>query len=233
MSAHHAQSSRRQRSIVHEPGFRRLLGQIDARCAAPTAAGSGSTSLRCDALRLPGLRAPDSDGAEPDRRNLSDWCRESSVPARVLPAAKLPLAPLPRATPSGCAPSARCTRRAATRSKRPGSQRLTRSPTTRCSGLPSGPERRSFAAWVPKSACAGALVPAHSRRSTAVDHLGAAALLRDPRALAGALFVVPGPICAATPPRFRTRLPACKDGGNTGLVDRQQLALPVRRGAKP
>ena len=33
-----------------------------------------------------------------------------------------------------------------------------------CSGLPSGLERRALTAWVPKRACAGALVPAQSRR---------------------------------------------------------------------
>ena len=38
-----------------------------------------------------------------------------------------------------------------------------RSPTAG-SGLTSGPERRALAAWVPKRACVGALVPAQSRR---------------------------------------------------------------------
>eukprot|EP00964_Phaeocystis_antarctica_P138269 scaffold102933_cov58-Phaeocystis_antarctica.AAC.2 len=38
-----------------------------------------------------------------------------------------------------------------------------RSPAA-CSGLPSGRERRALAAWVPRRACVGALLPAQSRR---------------------------------------------------------------------
>ena len=33
-----------------------------------------------------------------------------------------------------------------------------------CSGSPPGPKRRALAAWVQKRCCAGALVPAQSRR---------------------------------------------------------------------
>ena len=38
-----------------------------------------------------------------------------------------------------------------------------RSPPT-CLRLPSGPERRALAAWMPKRGCSGALLPAQSSR---------------------------------------------------------------------
>ena len=67
-------------------------------------------------------------------------------------------------------------RRETTRSKCPGSQRLTRPPITpKAQPLAQG-ERRALAAWVPKRACVGALVPAKVANSTAFDHLGESAL---------------------------------------------------------
>ena len=69
-----------------------------------------------------------------------------------------------------------------------------------CSGSPPGPKRRALAAWVQKRCCAGALVPAQSRRfhrvlTTQAGGLkptapGASGVLGAAAAAAGDLFVL-------------------------------------------
>ena len=60
-----------------------------------------------------------------------------------------------------------CSARAAW-SKGPGSQQPSLPPTSR---LPSGPERRALAAWVPGRGRCGAPLPAQRRSSAALDHI--------------------------------------------------------------